>query len=62
MPTPIEMLINLVPDFFAVLASADRTAAYHRYFHWRVLYAHERGTHVLPVGYPEKRPVRLPNG
>ena len=37
-------------------------AAYHRYFHWRVLYAHERGTHVLPVGYPEKRPVLLPGG
>jgi len=26
------MLINLLPDFFAVLNSTDRVAAYHRYF------------------------------
>lgn len=26
------MLINLLPDFFSVLASADRVAAYHSYF------------------------------
>jgi membrane-bound lytic murein transglycosylase B len=37
-------------------------SAYHRYWHWRVLYSHARGTHVLPVGYPEKRPVPLPGG
>ena len=35
-------------------------SAYHRYFHWRVLYTHQRGTHVLPVGYPGKQPVLLP--
>lgn len=34
--------------------------AYRRYWHWRVLYAHERGTYVLPVGYPERRAVLLP--
>ena len=26
------MLINLLPDFFAILSSTDRVAAYHRYF------------------------------
>jgi hypothetical protein len=26
------MLINLLPDFFAVLQSVDPVAAYHRYF------------------------------
>jgi len=33
------MLINLLPDFFAVLDSTDRVAAYHRYFqaHRRIL-------------------------
>lgn len=33
------MLINLVPDFLAVLDSADRVAAYHRYFetHRRII-------------------------
>lgn len=33
------MLINLLPDFFAVLNSTDRVAAYHRYFeaHRRLL-------------------------
>jgi len=31
-PRPVEMLINLLPDFFAVLDSTDRLAAYQRYF------------------------------
>src|SRR6476660_1963209 len=36
---PGRMLINLLPDFFAVLDSTDRVAAYQRYFeaHRRVL-------------------------
>jgi soluble lytic murein transglycosylase-like protein len=34
-------------------------SAYRGYWHWRVLYRHARGTHVLPVGYPENRAVRL---
>src|SRR3954465_3331899 len=29
---PGRMLINLLPDFFAVLDSTDRLAAYQRYF------------------------------
>jgi membrane-bound lytic murein transglycosylase B len=35
-------------------------SAYRGYWHWRVLYRHVRGTYILPVGYPEKRPVALP--
>jgi membrane-bound lytic murein transglycosylase B len=35
-------------------------AAYEAYWHWRVLYRHTGGTHVLPVGYPVRRAVRLP--
>src|SRR5690348_13501910 len=31
-PCPGRMLINLLPDFFAVLDSNDRLAAYQRYF------------------------------
>ena len=31
-PRPGRMLINLLPDFFAVLDSTDRLAAYQRYF------------------------------
>jgi membrane-bound lytic murein transglycosylase B len=27
--------------------------AYLGYWHWRVLYSHERATYLLPVGYPE---------
>lgn len=36
------MLVNLLPDFFAVLNSSDRTAAYRRYFsaHQRLLEAY----------------------
>lgn len=33
---------------------------YRGYWHWRVLYSHERGTYVLPVGYPKKRAALLP--
>ena len=32
LPAPGRMLINLLPDFFAVLDSTDRVAAYQRYF------------------------------
>jgi hypothetical protein len=51
-PTLIEMLINLLPDFFAVLASADRTAAYHRYFaaHRPLLEAYWQNYVVDPEG------------
>ncbi|HEX6248302.1 MAG TPA: lytic transglycosylase domain-containing protein [Nocardioidaceae bacterium] len=34
--------------------------AYRGYWHWRVLYRHTRGTFVLPIGYPDERPVLLP--
>jgi hypothetical protein len=34
-------------------------AAYRGYWHWRVLYLHKQGTFVLPVGYPDARPVLL---
>lgn len=36
--------------------------AYRGYWHWRVLYRHERGTYVLPVGYPNTRSVPLRGG
>ncbi|GAC1648464.1 MAG: hypothetical protein NVS4B3_04080 [Gemmatimonadaceae bacterium] len=46
------MLINLVPDFFAVLAAADPAAAYHRYFaaHRRLLEAYWHNYVVDPDG------------
>lgn len=46
------MLINLLPDFFAVLASTDRTAAYTRYFaaHRRLLEAYWTNYVVDPDG------------
>jgi len=46
------MLINLVPDFFAVLESSDRPAAYERYFaaHRRLLEAYWNNYVVDPDG------------
>ena len=43
------MLINLLPDFFAVLNSTDRVAAYQRYFevHRRILDAYPRARIAL---------------
>ena len=37
------------------------TYPYRGYWHWRVLYRHTRGTYLLPVGYPDARPVLLPD-
>jgi hypothetical protein len=46
------MLINLLPDFFAVLESTDRAAAYQRYFdaHQRLLEAYWHNYVVDPEG------------
>lgn len=46
------MLINLLPDFFALLDSSDPAAAYHRYFaaHQRLLEAYWLNYVIEPVG------------
>src|SRR3954468_7507833 len=46
------MLINLLPDFFAVLDSTDRVAAYQRYFqaHRRLLEPYWHNYVVDPEG------------
>src|SRR5215213_11019018 len=46
------MLINLLPDFFAVLNAQDRVAAYHRYFeqHRRILEAYWHNYVIEPEG------------
>ena len=46
------MLINLLPDFLAVLQSADRVAAYHRYFeaHRQILGAYWHNYVIEPTG------------
>ena len=46
------MLINLLPDFFSVLASTDRAAAYRRYFesHRRILEAYWKNYVIEPEG------------
>src|ERR1043166_400396 len=48
------MLINLLPDFFAVLNSTDRIAAYHRYFdtHRNILQAYWANYVLDPDGPP----------
>lgn len=46
------MLINLLPDFFALLDSSDTAAAYHRYFaaHQRLLEAYWLNYVIEPAG------------
>ena len=46
------MLINLLPDFFAVLAASDRVAAYRRYVetHRRILEAYWKNYVIEPEG------------
>src|SRR5215213_266916 len=52
LPAPRRMLINLLPDFFALLDSSDPVAAYYRYFdtHRRVLEAYWLNYVLEPVG------------
>jgi len=51
-PAPDCMLINLLPDFLAVLESADRVGAYHRYVeqHRSLLHAYWNNYVVEPDG------------
>jgi len=55
---------NPSDDYVRAVSEHARTmqrsrSAYRGYWHWRVLYRHKRGTYVLPVGYPDARPVLL---
>jgi soluble lytic murein transglycosylase-like protein len=58
---------NPSDDYVGAVTEYARTmrrwpAVYRGYWHWRVLYRHEDGTYVLPVGYPEEPAVLLPPG
>ena len=56
--------VHLIPEVKQAVDAYARTMQramylYRGYWHWRVLYRHERGTYVLPVGYPKVRPQLL---
>jgi membrane-bound lytic murein transglycosylase B len=56
---------NPADEYVRAVSAHARTmqrspSTYRGYWHWRVLYRHERGTYVLPVGYPKTRAVLLP--
>ncbi len=57
---PSESYVGAVLEY--ALAMRRSMSAFLGFFHWRVLYRHESGTYVLPVGYPTKRPVPVPGG
>ena len=54
---PSDSYVGAVLEYARTMQRS--TPAYGVYWHWRVLYRHDRGTYVLPVGYPTKRPVLL---
>ncbi len=54
---PSDRYVRAVSAYARNLAREPRL--YRGYWHWRVLYRHERGTYVLPDGYPRTRPVLL---
>ena len=54
---PATWYVRAVSEYAQIM---QRTPyAYRGFWHWRVLYRHAAGTYVLPVGYPEVRPVLL---
>ncbi|MDQ4007412.1 MAG: lytic transglycosylase domain-containing protein, partial [Actinomycetota bacterium] len=55
---PSDLYVRAVTEHARTMQGS--MAAYRSYWHWRVLYSHQRGTYVLPVGYPQTRPVLLP--
>lgn len=54
---PSDYYVRAVSAYARTMQRSTRL--YRGYWHWRVLYRHERGTYVLPVGYPKVRPVLL---
>ena len=57
---PSSYYVRAVTAFARTIERAPYT--YRGYWHWRVLFRHERGTYVLPRGYPRERPVPLARG
>ena len=57
---PSSRYVGAVTAYARVMQTSPAT--YRGYWHWRVLYHLERGTYVLPVGFPHVRPVRVPAG
>jgi membrane-bound lytic murein transglycosylase B len=56
---PSDHYVDAVSAYARTLQQAPYL--YRGYWHWRVLYRHERGTYVLPVGYPQTGAVLLPD-
>lgn len=54
---PSDRYVGAVTGYARTMQASP--SAYRGYWHWRVLYRHERGTYVLPVGYPKVRPELL---
>lgn len=49
--------VNAVEDYAAAIRADPR--AYYGYYYWQVIYAKRGGAVILPVGFPQARPVRL---
>jgi soluble lytic murein transglycosylase-like protein len=54
---PSDSYVSAVTEYARTMRRS--ASAYRGYWHWRVLYRHARGTYLLPVGYPDVRPVLL---
>jgi hypothetical protein len=54
---PSDDYVSAVEDYAARMRADAR--AYYGYYYWQVIYANLGGDVVLPVGYPETRPVPL---
>jgi soluble lytic murein transglycosylase-like protein len=57
---PSSRYVGAVTEYARVMERSP--AAYRGYWHWRVFYHLRRGTFVLPIGFPEVRPVPVPGG
>jgi membrane-bound lytic murein transglycosylase B len=55
---PSDNYVGAVREYARTMQRS--ASAYGGYWHWRVLYRQRSRTYILPVGYPEHRPVALP--
>ncbi len=55
---PSHAYVVAVESYAGEMRTSGR--AFRGYYYWQVFYRTTKGTFLLPVGYPRRRPVRLP--
>lgn len=55
---PAAGYVRAIDEYAATMRAS--TSTYYGYWNWQVIFSYDRGTFLLPVGYPRRHAVRLP--